>query len=275
MPELPEVETILQTLREKLAGLSFTAVRILQPGVIHTPAADQFEKMISGAKILKLSRRGKYLLFHLSKGLTLVIHLRMTGRLLYHAAGEPAPEYTHVIFYLDNGDEMRFADMRRFGRLWLVPESKLVELAGFKSLGIEPLDQMFTSDFLIKEMRRRHTRIKPLLLDQSFIAGLGNIYADEALYRAGINPEQSCNTLAPRDITRLFHAIRTVLQDGIKYKGTTVRDYVDADGREGSYQDLLKVYKKAGQPCPRCGKPIEKKKIGGRGSYYCPRCQRT
>lgn len=274
MPELPEVETIKQTLRAKLTGLSFTAVRIFLPGVIRTPPADQFEKMIAGAKIMKLGRRGKYLLFQLSKELTLVIHLRMTGRLLYHAAGEPAPKYTHVIFYLDNGDEMRFADMRRFGRLWLVPESKLVELAGFKNLGIEPLDQMFTRDFLKKEMRRRHTRIKPLLLDQSFIAGLGNIYADEVLYRAGINPERSSNTLTPREITRLFHAIRTVLQEGIKHKGATVRDYVDADGREGGYQDLLKVYKKAGQPCPRCGKIIEKKKIGGRSSYYCPRCQR-
>ncbi|RJQ25167.1 MAG: bifunctional DNA-formamidopyrimidine glycosylase/DNA-(apurinic or apyrimidinic site) lyase [Peptococcaceae bacterium] len=274
MPELPEVETVKQTLQAKLVGLSFKGVRIFLPKVVQTPAAEQVEEMIAGTKILKIGRRGKYLLIHLDKALTLVTHLRMTGRLLYCAAGEPTEKYTHVIFYLDNGDELRFADMRQFGRLWVVPESSLGELPALKKLGMEPLEDGFTGEFLKKATKRRNTRIKLLLLDQSFIAGLGNIYTDEALYRAGINPERPAKTLTPREANRLYRAIRTVLQEGIKHRGTTISDFVDGNGRAGNYQELLKVYKKAGRPCPGCGKPIERKKVGGRSSYYCPRCQR-
>lgn len=275
MPELPEVETVRRTLQPRLTGLKFTNVQILLPKVIKTPDPDQFIEKIKNKKILKINRRGKYLLFHLSGGYTLLVHLRMTGSLVYCEKDEPPARHTHLIFHLNNGGRLRFADMRQFGRIWLVPTGSLGELAGFKDLGIEPLDELFTREFLKKELRRRRTRIKPLLLDQTFIAGLGNIYTDEALHRARINPERPAATLTPREVAQLYHAIRDVLREGIENRGTTVRDFIGGDGRAGGYQELLRVYSREGKPCPHCGRKIVKKKVGGRSSYYCPACQKN
>lgn len=275
MPELPEVETVRRTLEPSLAGLKFAAVEILMPKIIKTPDPDQFKDIIIGKTIIKISRRGKYLLLHLSEKNILMVHLRMTGRLTYVEKDTPVAKHTHVIFTLSDGCQLRFCDTRQFGRLWLVPEASLEELAGFKDLGVEPLDDQFTRDYLKKELRRRHTRIKPLLLDQTFIAGLGNIYTDEALHRARINPERLSTTLTPREIARLYHAIREVLQEGIANRGTTVRDFIDGDGRAGSFQELLRVYSREGEPCPVCNSSIVRKKVGGRSSYYCPHCQKA
>ncbi|HBC92195.1 MAG TPA: formamidopyrimidine-DNA glycosylase [Pelotomaculum sp.] len=274
MPELPEVETVRRTLESKLAGLKFTAVQILMPKVIKIPDPDQFQEMILDKKIIKISRRGKYLLLHLSEKYTLLVHLRMTGRLTYSEKEAPVAKHTHVVFTLSNGCQLRFCDTRQFGRLWLVAVASLEELAGFKDLGVEPLDDRFTRDYLKKELRRRHARIKPLLLDQTFIAGMGNIYTDEALHRAKINPERLSTTLTPHEIARLYHAIREVLQEGIENRGTTMRDFMDGNGRAGSYQELLQVYSREGEPCPHCSRPIVRKKVGGRSSYYCPFCQK-
>lgn len=274
MPELPEVETVRRTLQPKLTGLMFTGVQILLPKMIRTPDPEEFKEKIKDKKILKVSRRGKYLLINLSCGYTLAVHLRMTGRLVYCMNDKPASKHTHVIFHLDNGNQLHFSDIRQFGRMWLVPTASLGDLAGYKDLGVEPLDELFTRDFLKKELRRRHTRIKPLLLDQTFIAGLGNIYTDEALHRAKINPERLATTLSPREAAHLHHAIRDVLLESINNRGTTVRDFADGDGRSGSYQELLRVYNREGKPCLRCGQKIEKKKVGGRSSYYCPACQK-
>ncbi len=182
--------------------------------------------------------------------------------------------YTHVIFHLNNDHQLRFADVRQFGRLWLVPTDSLGSLAGLKNLGVEPLGELFTREFLKKELRRRHAKIKPLLLDQTFIAGLGNIYTDEVLHRARINPERLATTLTPREIARLYHSIRDVLSEGIENRGTTVRDFADGDGRPGGYQEMLRVYSREGEPCPQCGKTIVRKKVGGRSSYFCPSCQK-
>lgn len=275
MPELPEVETVRRSLQPRLTGLKFTGVEILMPKMIRIPGAEEFKDLITGRKIIKLGRRGKYLLFSLSGGYTLAVHLRMTGRLVYSEPEQPLAKHTHVIFSLDNGRQLRFSDVRQFGRLWLAPTSALDNISGLKDLGVEPLEETFTRDYLKKEFRRRHARIKPLLLDQTFIAGLGNIYTDEALHRAKINPERLATTLTPREIAQLYHAIRDVLQEGIENRGTTFRDYLDGDGRAGSYQELLRVYSREGQPCPRCGKVIAKKKVGGRSSYYCPACQKA
>lgn len=274
MPELPEVETVRRTLQPKLTGLKFTDVQILLPKVIRIPNHEEFKENITGKKIIKLGRRGKYLLINLSGGYTLLVHLRMTGRLVYCASEEPLPKHTHVILHLSDGCQLRFADMRQFGRMWLVPTTSMDTLAGFKDLGIEPLDEFFTRDFLKKELRRRHARIKSLLLDQTFIAGLGNIYTDEVLHRAKLNPERLATTLTPREIAHLYNAIRDVLQEGIENRGTTVRDFIDGDGRAGNYQTLLQVYSREGKPCPHCGEKIIKKKVGGRSSYYCPNCQK-
>lgn len=274
MPELPEVETIRLTLQPRLAGLKFTGVHVFLPKVIKAPEPDRFTEIIPGKKIIRLTRRGKYLLLSLTGGYTLVIHLRMTGRLIYREKDEPPPQYTHVIFLFDNGSQLHFADMRQFGCLLLVPDTSLDDLAGLKNLGIEPLDPSFTREFLKKELRHCRAKIKSLLLDQTFIAGLGNIYTDEALHRAGINPERPANSLAQREITCLHHAIQEVLREGIEYRGTTVKDFVSGNGRAGSYQELLRVYSRESKPCPRCGQKIIRKKIGGRSSYYCPACQK-
>ncbi len=275
MPELPEVETVRQSLQQKLAGLKFTGAQILMPKVIQTPDPDEFKETITDKKITKVTRRGKYLLIYLNGGFTLVVHLRMTGTLVYGDKDDLVTKHTHVILSLDNGCHLRFADVRQFGRMWLVPATSLSDLPGYKDLGVEPLGEMFTRDYMKKELRRRHARIKPLLLDQTFIAGLGNIYADEALHRAKINPERLATTLTPREIALLYHAIQDVLREGIENRGTTVRDFIDGDGRAGSYQELLRVYSREGEPCSCCGKEITRKKVGGRSSYYCPACQKA
>ncbi|WP_003543979.1 bifunctional DNA-formamidopyrimidine glycosylase/DNA-(apurinic or apyrimidinic site) lyase [Desulfotomaculum nigrificans] len=275
MPELPEVETVVRSLEKHLAGLTITAVDVFMPKVIRSPKPEVFAERIVGKQLQKkLGRRGKYLLLHLSDGLTLVVHLRMTGRLVYCDAETPVEKHTHVIFHLDNGKQLRFTDQRQFGRMQLVPTSEVNELSGIKDLGPEPLDESFTRDFLKKEIRRRRTRIKPLLLDQCFIAGLGNIYADEALFRARVHPERIASDLSPREIARLHKAIVEVIAGGIKHRGTTFRDYVDGEGRAGSYQQHLKVYNRENLPCPHCGKPIARIKVAGRSSYYCPCCQK-
>ena len=274
MPELPEVETIRRTLEPKLTGLTFTAVNILLPRMIKQPEPDTFAAGIIDKKIEKIKRRGKYLLLLLSDNYILLVHLRMTGRLIYSDKAAPLAKHTHVIFTLNDGCELRFCDTRQFGGLWLVTTDSLSELPGFKKLGLEPLSDMFTREYLKQELSRRRTRIKPLLLDQTFIAGMGNIYTDEALYRARINPERLASTLTDIEIAELHRAIQEVLREGIENRGTTLRDYMDGEGRSGSYQDLLRVYGREGKPCTRCNLPIVRKKVGGRSSYYCPVCQK-
>jgi len=274
VPELPEVETVRRTLQPKLAGLKFTDVQVFLPKVIRTPEPDEFKEILRDKTINKIGRRGKYLLLYLNNGYTLIVHLRMTGRLVYCTEDKPVPKHTHVIFRLNNGCRLQFTDIRQFGRIWLVPSSSVGDLAGYKDLGIEPLDELFTRDFLKKELRRRHARTKPLLLDQTFIAGLGNIYTDEALHRAKIDPERLATSLSPREVANLHHAIRDVILEGIDNRGTTFRDFADGDGRAGSYQELLRVYNREGNPCHHCGLPIARKKVGGRSSYYCPACQK-
>jgi formamidopyrimidine-DNA glycosylase len=274
MPELPEVETIKRTLEKKIAGLTISGVDVNLPKVIRSPSPDEFITEVTGKKIIRLRRRGKYLLIFLSGDKLLVVHLRMTGRLVYTDAKEPPPRHTHVIFRLSNGNELRFTDMRQFGTIQLSSTKDLNKVKGLKDLGPEPLEREFSRDFLRRELKRKRTRIKPLLLDQTFVAGLGNIYVDEALYRARLHPERLACTLSPREIANLYHAIVEVLQEGIENRGTSMRDYVDGDGRAGSYQELLQVYNREGEKCRRCGSTIERIKVGGRSSYYCPACQK-
>ena len=273
MPELPEVETIKRTLDKKTTGLTITDVEITMPKIIRDPSPEEFRRQVSGSKITRLGRRGKYLLLYLTGEHVLVIHLRMTGRLTYNVASELRVKHTHVIFHLSNGHELRFNDIRQFGRLQLAPKQALNQVKGLKDLGPEPLEKEFTKAFLRRELKRKRVRIKSLLLDQTFIAGLGNIYADEALFRAHLNPQCIANSLSPREIAKLYHAIIEVLQEGIENRGTSFRDYVDGDGRKGNYQELLQVYNREGCPCNHCGTAITRIKINGRSSYFCPDCQ--
>jgi len=274
MPELPEVETVKKTLEKKLAGLTITGVEIMMPKVIREPEPRQFANLVTGKKITKLGRRGKYLLIYLSGYSVLVIHLRMTGRLVYARPEDPPPRHTHVVFHLSNGCELRFADMRQFGRILLADTRRLDQVKGLKDLGPEPLGPEFTREFLRKELKRKRVRLKSLLLDQTFVAGLGNIYADEALHRSRRHPERIAGSLSPREFANLYRSIIEVLKEGILNRGTSMRDYVDGDGREGNYQTLLRVYNREGQQCTRCGFTIARIKVGGRSSYFCPSCQK-
>ena len=274
MPELPEVETVRRTLEAKLAGLIFTGGEILLPKIVRTPDPQKFIELIKNKRILQVKRRGKYLLLTLSDSYSMAVHLRMTGALIYCTGDQPPIRYTHVLLHLDNGHRLIFADMRQFGGMWLVPTSALANLSGYKDLGMEPSEECFTRDSFKKGLRHRRTRIKSLLLDQKFIAGLGNIYTDEALHRARINPERSASTLTAREAAKLHHAIVDVLKAGIEHKGTTFRNFIDGDGRAGNHQEHLRAYNREGQPCLYCGQTIIRKKIGGRSSYYCPICQR-
>ena len=270
MPELPEVETIVRGLQEPIVGRQFTGVRVGWENLIARPPVEEFKQALIGQRILGLKRRGKYLVFALSGEGSLIIHLRMTGRLSIKNPSEELDKHDHLNFELDDGRELRFNNVRKLGRVYLVEDED--EIVG--KLGPEPLDGDFTPADLDALLSARRGMIKPLLLNQRFIAGIGNIYTDEALFAARIHPERKADTLTAGEIERLYHAIRQVLTQGIRNQGTTFSDYRDAEGREGSNQEHLRVFRRVGHPCLHCGMPIERTVVGGRGTYFCPRCQK-
>jgi len=274
MPELPEVETIKTTLSKKIIGLTITGITVIMPKIIQGCSSDEFCEQIVSKSITKLDRRGKYLLLYLTGAQVLIAHLRMTGQFIYTLADATLSKHTRVFFSLSDGCELRFIDVRQFGRLQLSTVDHLNQVKGLKDLGVEPLSEEFTKDFLLQGLRRKRKRIKALLLDQTFIAGLGNIYADEALHRAHINPNRIASTLFSNDeVNNLHCSITEVLKEGIQNRGTTFRDYVDGEGRKGGFQKLLRVYNREGEPCLNCGTNIVKDKVSGRSTYYCPVCQ--
>lgn len=270
MPELPEVETIACELQSCLIGRAITAVEIHWPRTIATPSPAEFKRRLSGQTVQGVGRRGKFLLVRLSGGATLLIHLRMSGRLLL-ASPESSPEkHVRVAFFLDDGSVLYFQDTRKFGRMWLVDDPQLV----LRKLGPEPLSDDFTLETFTRLIAKRSGRLKPLLLNQSFLAGLGNIYADEALFRARLHPCRRANSLDEAEITRLYHAIRQVLGEAITRQGTTFDgSYQRVDGSSGDFQHSLRVYQRTGEPCQNCGTAIERITLGGRGTHFCPRCQ--
>jgi len=271
MPELPEVETIRCDLYPRVCGRTVTTVRITPDKVplIDGVSAAEFKARITGRRIEGLSRRGKYLIFHLSGDLYLIIHLRMTGALLHRNAGDPADRYTRATIALDDGTELRFTDLRKLGRFRLVAHPD--EVVG--KLGPEPLDASFTAAALKRAIGRRRAPIKALLLDQRALAGVGNIYADEALFAARIHPQRHADTLTEAEIGRLHRSVRRVLRDALGNRGSSFRDYVDGGGREGTHQLRVKVFRRTGQPCYVCGAEIERIKLGGRSTHFCPKCQ--
>lgn len=283
MPELPEVETVVRSLDKYITGRTIKGVRILEERIIGYPEnIDTFVEGCRGKTISAVSRRGKYIIISLApvKGhdpaemKELVIHLRMTGQLLYQPSDVEELPHTCVILKLDNGFDLRFINIRKFGRMYLIDEGDREKVGGLAKLGIEPLSGDFTLDYFKQRLTGRKARIKALLLDQSLLAGMGNIYVDEALFKAGINPKTRASQLTPEEISRLYNSIKEVLSEGIRYRGTTRRDYVDAEGRAGEYQDHLRVYSREGEKCTECQTPIERIKVAGRSSFYCPRCQK-
>jgi formamidopyrimidine-DNA glycosylase len=269
MPELPEVETVVRGLREPLIGKTIVGVRNSWPRHIVLPDLPEMAARIHGRTVTAIGRRAKYLVFDLDSEETLVVHLKMTGHLSVVPAGMPADRYAHTVFSLAGGDELRFRDPRKFGRVYLVRDPGPL----FARLGPEPLDEAFTAEALAGRLHKRKRVIKPLLLDQAFIAGVGNIYADEALHEAGLHPQRSSHSLKPAEVERLHQAVRQVLREGIEREGASVDRFRQPNGEMGRMQEVLRVYGRKGEPCPRCGAPIERIVLGGRSTHYCPQCQ--
>ncbi|MEJ2733564.1 MAG: DNA-formamidopyrimidine glycosylase [Anaerolineae bacterium] len=270
MPELPEVETVARGLRDSLLGRTITGVTVGWPRTIARLTVAEFTERVAGQRIALIGRRGKYVIIELSAGY-LLIHLKMSGRLCVVPMDEPSDRHVHVLFDLDDGRQLRFRDVRKFGRIYLVDEPSEIT-AG---LGPEPLADDFTVEDFSRLLARRRGRLKPLLLNQRFLAGLGNIYADEALFAARLHPMRKADSLTDDEQARLYGAIRTVLKQAVVSRGTTLSDggYTDASGRAGGYQDRIAVYGRGGEPCPRCRIPIERIVIGGRSAHFCPHCQ--
>lgn len=262
MPELPEVETYARGLRP-LIGRTFQGARVFWPRSVPT-GPDLLDARIRGQSIQDVTRRGKYIVFTLTDDY-LLVHLKMTGELRVAPAGDPPDPHARIVFDLDGGDELRFHDPRKFGRVYLVATAS--EVTG--ALGPEPLADDFTPDSLAARLAKRRGRLKSLLLDQTFVAGVGNIYADEALHRAGLHPLRPAHTLSQEEGARLFAAIREVLAQGIANRGT----HLDWAYTQGTNQNALQVFHRHGQPCPTCGATVVRILVGQRGTHFCPVCQ--
>jgi formamidopyrimidine-DNA glycosylase len=272
MPELPEVETIRTRLEPALTGRTFERVIISDPRLTRPEPPEAVAAALEGERIRTVGRRGKYLIFEFESGRHLLIHLRMTGN-VQHPASEADDPYRRAVVRLDDGSDVAYKDVRRFGTWELLEPGELDDFFAARRLGREPLDRRFTTRALATALEKRRAPVKMALLDQRATAGVGNIYADEALWRARIHPLRPAGSLAADEVADLRKAIREALRMGIARQGATLRDYRGPDGRKGRMQDRFRVYGRAGEPCFRCGTPIEKIRAGGRGTWYCPACQ--
>lgn len=272
MPEMPEVETVRRGLIAQVKGHKIMNVEIRYPDLI-TGDVNQFIEFTTGATITDIGRRAKFLLIHLDNGYTIISHLRMEGRYRISADSSAIDKHSHAIFTLDNGQKMIYNDVRKFGRMQLWNTDQLEENKSIKKLGPEPLSAAFTFTNLKPRIMRHHKDIKTVLLDQSVMSGLGNIYVDEVLWKVKIHPETPANHLSDEDIQNIIETSNQEMKTAIEAGGSTVRSYIDATGHKGNMQNSLKVYGKEGTPCPRCGTEIEKIKVGGRGTHFCPKCQ--
>ena len=270
MPELPEVETVRRRLLTCLPGLILKTV-VIGDASVSEQSAEELNALLAGRRVLGLRRRGKYLLVDVEDAVA-VIHLRMTGQLLFADESMPAAARpARFLWELEPRAQLRFQDVRRFGRLWaFAPED---EAAFFAQLGPEPFGPEFTVEYLRAALHRRTAPLKAFLLDQRRIAGVGNIYADEALFRARLHPLRQAGSIGPQEAQRLHAALLATLQAGIDHNGSSIESFMDPMGERGSFQEMLNVYQRAGQPCRVCGAPIRRVVVVGRGTHFCPRCQ--
>lgn len=281
MPELPEVETVARDLRGLVLGAEITGAACHWERTLRTHAPETIGPALAGRRILGVGRRGKQLVLDLSGGAVLTVHLKMTGQLFVVANDAPMDRHVRLVIAFADGRDLRFRDIRKFGKIGLYQvdpaTGEAVHEAGgaavFAGTGPEPLDDAFTLRAFRHRIRARHGRLKPLLLDQSFVAGIGNIYADEALWRARIHPRRPSRSLAAAEIAGLRRGIRAALAAGIARQGATLRDYRDPSGEAGRMQDELLVYGRGDQPCRRCGVPVARAVVAGRGTWFCPACQ--
>ena len=282
MPELPEVETVRRGLDQLTTNQVIEGSEVLLPRTIAYPlSVAEFDTHIMGSAITSWQRRGKYLIAQLLDQAAkpagyLGVHLRMTGQLLWVKQSDSLQKHTRVRLLFPNNQELRFVDTRTFGKFWLVPPTSSPEaiITGLQKLGPEPFATEFTSDYLAAKLSKRRRNIKTLLLDQNIVAGIGNIYADETLFKSKIRPETLATDLTTSQIDQLHTAIIEVLQTAIDQGGTTFSDFLNLLGVNGNYGDSALVYGRQGEPCRICQTPIEKIKLGGRSSHFCPKCQR-
>ena len=271
MPELPEVETVKNTLKNKLLKRKIIDVKVLYPSMIEYPSKEDFIKNIKNETINDIKRRGKWLLFELDH-YYLLSHLRMEGKYLFRNKDDIISKHEHVIFVLDNKEELRYMDTRKFGRMHLIKKEELYLRKPLNELGLEPWDSNLNINYLKEKYKTKSVPIKISLLDQSIIVGIGNIYADEILFLSKINPNLKTKDLTDTNMNDIIENTKKVLDKAIKLGGTTIRSYESSEGVHGKFQNELLVHNK--EICPNCNSKLEKIKIGGRGTYYCINCQK-
>ncbi len=293
MPELPEVETVARDLQRAVAGAQISDAEVRWDRTIrHPQPPERFVAEVRGASISRVGRRAKSVLIHLADGRVMTVALRMTGALIVARPGTPDDPYARVVFRLADGRELRYRDVRKFGRIGLWDGGGLLHRRTrkpakqrrvgeeparvgevFERHGPEPLTRSFSAERLAERLSRRSARLKTLLLDQSFVAGVGNIYADEALWRARLHPLRAADSLTPDDVRRLHRSMRSVLRQAIANRGSSFADYVGADGEPGENAERLSVYRRTGEPCLRCGAEVQRIVVGQRSTHFCPHCQ--
>lgn len=274
MPELPEVETIRRDLNKELKGRKILKLKSCDWAKMLKPSPEALAKAVEGKTIRDIDRRAKLLLVHLDDhGTTVAIHLKLTGRLFIRKPADPPDRFTHAVLALDKGEELRFSDLRKFGYMKVITNK--IDLGQILSeFGPEPLTKEFTFQTFKEIVAKGSRAIKTVIMDQQKISGVGNIYADEALWRAKIHPEKIAKNLTDEDLKELYSAILFVIKQGIEDRGTSVDQYLDIYAKEGKHAQNLQVFRKNGKPCPRCGTTIKKMRVGGRGTHYCPTCQK-
>ncbi len=276
MPELPEVETIRRGLEREVVGKRVKAVEVHGTRTVRRQTKKQFISRLDGVKITGVQRRGKYLVLKLDSGELLVIHLRMSGQLLKAQPREAMPKHTHVVITFTQGGQLRFVDPRTFGEMFVTEadtvEKDVTELA---HLGIDPLETALSWEYFGQMLAARHAKLKPLLMDQKFIAGIGNIYSDEILWGAGLRWDRMSDALTSEEVRRLYRSMMETLQEAVKHRGSSLADeqYVDLFGRPGEYQQFHNVYAREGLSCPRCRHTIVRERVSGRSTFFCSACQ--
>ncbi|MDB5084871.1 MAG: Formamidopyrimidine-DNA glycosylase [Bacilli bacterium] len=273
MPELPEVETVRRSLEALIAWKTIEDVQVMLPRIVRTPSdVSEFAFLLQGCTISAVKRRGKFLLFSVDP-YVLVSHLRMEGRYGLYSKEDPIEKHTHLIFRFTDKTELRYRDVRQFGTFDLLTPETLNRIDSLRTMGPEPLESAFTVETLWLALQKRKQNCKAALLDQSFVAGLGNIYVDEALFAAGIHPATKCSAISYDQCARLHQAIRAVLLQALQAGGSSIKSYVNGYGSAGDFQFQLRVYGRTGQPCTVCGTPISKIRVAGRGTHFCSNCQ--
>jgi formamidopyrimidine-DNA glycosylase len=278
--ELPEVEVLRRDLEKDVVGRRIADVEVRRTknakrAIRRHSGGKEFRDRLKGRRISKAERKGKYLLLQLDDGNVLVVHFGMSGRFLRGTKRNPLPDHTHVVITFQQGGDLRYVDPRAFGEMFVTPADELGKVKELAHIAIDPLETDFTWQQFSEQLASRRSKLKPVLMDQGFISGLGNIYSDEVLFAAGLRHDRMSDELSAQEVRRLYRAIQEIVQEAIRFRGTTLGDeaYVDLYGKPGEYQNELRVYGRSGEPCRRCRTAIQTVKYSGRNSFYCPQCQ--